>query len=224
MQSQTLRAFTVLHQLQPAWAGALILNIGLNTEGSALSFASNIAGAACLTIEPDPVTARAALRTGACDFVVNTLDEALRALKNEIRKQRPLSVGLESPVSSTLQELLERGVAPQLIATTTADPNLSNFRTPILTQSEDPAIPGSTQTTNLVNNLLNQNHWTTHVQTFPDIQTLRDFDACALGLLSPEDTLRRTWLTAAPRLFSRDRPPHRVLYLTPQEQATLETK
>jgi urocanate hydratase len=224
MQSQTLRAFTVLHQLQPTWAGALILNIGLNTEGSALSLASNIAGAACLTIEPDPTTARAALRTGACDFVVNTLDEALRALKNEIRKQRPLSVGLESPVSSTLQELLERGVDPQLIATTIADPNLTNFRTPILTQPEDPAIPGSIQTTNLVNNLLNQNHWATHDQTFPDTQTLRDFDAIALGLLSPEDTLRRTWLTAAPRLFSRDRPPHRVLYLTPEEQASLEKK
>ena len=227
MQAATLRAYTILHQLQPTWGGALILNIGLNEQGSALAFASNIAGAACLTIEPDPATARAALRTTACDFVVNTLDEALRALKNEIRKHRPLSVGLEGNPAPILDELLARGVAPQLVATTINDPALTTFQsqgTPILTLTNDLAIPGAVNTTNLLNNLLNQNHWTTQDLNFPDTKTLHNFDASALAQLPPEDTLRRTWLTAAPRLFSRERPPHRVLYLTPEERAALEKK
>jgi urocanate hydratase len=227
MQSQTLRAFTILHQLHPKWGGSLILNIGLNPEGSALALASNIAGAVCLTLEPDPAIARAALRTGACDFVVNTLDEALRALKNEVRQKRPLSVGLEANPSSTLQELLARGVAPQLVATTITDPALTVFQsegTPILSLADNLAIPGAINTANLLNNLLYQTHWTPHDLTFSDTQTLRDFDTRALALVPDEDTLRRTWLTSAPRLFSRERPPHRVLYLTPGEQAQLEKK
>ncbi len=223
MQSATLSAYTILHQLQPDWGGALILNIGLNPEGSALALASNIAGATCLTLESDPTLARAALRTGACDFVVNTLDEALRALKNEIRQHRPLSVGLEGNLATILDELIARGVSPQLISTTIPDPHLTSFQshgTPILTLTDD-LIPGAINTTSLLNNLLHQNHWTTQDLTFPDTQTLRDFDARALAQLPLEDTVRRAWLTAAPRLFSRERPPHRVLYLTSQESIQL---
>ena len=34
------------------------------------------------------------LKTGYCDFMVNSLDEALRILKNAIRKKEAISVGL----------------------------------------------------------------------------------------------------------------------------------
>jgi len=33
------------------------------------------------------------LKTGYCDFMVNNLDEALRILKNAVRKKEALSVG-----------------------------------------------------------------------------------------------------------------------------------
>jgi len=116
LQSLTLRSFTVLHQLHSNWGGKLILSIGLNPKGAAFAFASNIAGAVCLALEEDPATARGALRSGACDFVVNSLDEALRAMKNEVRRHLPISVGLQGSYAEVLAELLERGVAPQLVA------------------------------------------------------------------------------------------------------------
>jgi len=75
------------------WPGALILAIGLGPRGAAVSTAGNIAGAACLAIDPRPEACRAALLSGACDFIVNTVDEALRILKNQIRQRRPVSVG-----------------------------------------------------------------------------------------------------------------------------------
>ncbi len=57
---------------------------------------------------------KAAQRAGYLDFVVNSLDEALRALKNEVRQKRPLSVGLIANVQATGAEMKERGVQPDL--------------------------------------------------------------------------------------------------------------
>ncbi len=59
---------------------------------------------------------KSAMRAGYLDFVVvvNTLDEALRALKNEVRQKRPLTVGLIAEIEATLTEMVERGVQPDL--------------------------------------------------------------------------------------------------------------
>jgi len=109
-QSQILEAYTTLHQLGPDWGGAIILSLGLNSRARALSFAASIAGAVSLSIDNDPAHLREAIRTGACDFVVNTLDEALRAMKNEVRKRAPLSVGLQTDLFAAITELIDRGV------------------------------------------------------------------------------------------------------------------
>ena len=111
-----LRAFSVLCALaedlgRKDWAGALMVGCGLGPGGPALALAGNIAGAGCLAIEAQAAVCRAALRSGACDFVVNSVDEALRILKNEIRQRRPVSVGLAMEPNAALKELMERGVA-----------------------------------------------------------------------------------------------------------------
>lgn len=120
-QTLTLRTFTILHTLRQNWGGELILFCGLNPDGAALALASNIAGAVCLSIEEDPKNLKDALRSGSCDFIVNTLDEALRTMKNEVRKHLPLSVGLQGNPSAVLEELLARGVSPELFTDFTAD-------------------------------------------------------------------------------------------------------
>ncbi len=69
------------------------------------------------------------MRTGELDFVVNTLDEALRTLKNEIRQRRPLSVGLIADTDLALAEIAERGLLPDLLligANQNAQPILQN--------------------------------------------------------------------------------------------------
>ena len=116
VQADALRAFSALFAVRENWGGALVLNVGLGPTGAAISIAASIAGAACLSFEADGARAREALRSGACDFVVNTLDEALRVLKNEVRRKRPVSVGLEGGVDANLEEMIERGVAPELVA------------------------------------------------------------------------------------------------------------
>ena len=108
--------FVALMELHSDPGGSLLLYSRLDREGIALAIASNVAGLASLGIEPEAARAKSALRTGVCDFVVINLDEALRILKNEIRKRRPVSVALLGDLNSVLLEITERGVQPDAIA------------------------------------------------------------------------------------------------------------
>src|SRR5512140_2673187 len=75
--------------------GGRLLYVGeLDEPGSALTVASNIAGGATLAASAQPAALRQALREGVIDFLVNSLDEALRILKNEVRKREPVAVAV----------------------------------------------------------------------------------------------------------------------------------
>src|SRR5512133_25699 len=75
-------------------AGKLIVSGGMGGMGGAQPLAATMTGAAFLGIDVDPERIKKRLKTGYCDFMVNTLDEALRILKNAVRKKENISVGL----------------------------------------------------------------------------------------------------------------------------------
>jgi urocanate hydratase len=56
------------------------------------------------------------VKTGYCDVMVNNLDEALRILKNAVRKREPASVGLIGNPFEITQEMTSRGIVPDLLA------------------------------------------------------------------------------------------------------------
>src|SRR5271155_5872297 len=103
-------------RFQGELGGKLLLFGRLDADGAAVALAANISGAATLGVDADSERLRQGIRRGFCDFVVNNLDEALRILKNEIRKKRPVSVCLEGDLVATLQEAVERGLQPDLLA------------------------------------------------------------------------------------------------------------
>jgi urocanate hydratase len=233
-QARILRAFTVLSSVRANWPGALVLNIGLDPVGSAISLAANVAGAVSLTIEPDSAVVRNALRSGSCDFVVNTLDEALRAIKNEIRKHRPLSVGLEGEPSSVLAEIIDRGVAPEIFTGPTAYPEAAaHFRSlgallvSFAEEAHTTTGPVATieNAAGVLEAFLATRVWQMRGFNFSSYAEVRDFDARALALLPAEseavseDRLRRQWLLSAARILPRDR--HRTLWLTDEENRAL---
>jgi len=87
-------------------------------RGAALALAANIAGAASLGVDADSEWLRHGIRHGFCDFLVNSLNEARRILKNEVRKKQPVSVCLEGDLAATLVEAVERGLQPDLLVVT----------------------------------------------------------------------------------------------------------
>jgi urocanate hydratase len=101
-------------------AGKLIVSGGMGGMGGAQPLAATMAGAAFLGIDVDPERIKKRLKTGYCDFMVTTLDEALRILKNAARKKENVSVGLVGNCADLLPELAERGVVPDILTDQTS--------------------------------------------------------------------------------------------------------
>jgi hypothetical protein len=238
VQTQILRTYTALYSLRSDrngdWGGALILACGLNEQGAALALAANIAGAVCLNIEDNPATLKEAIRSGSCDFIVNTVDEALRAMKNEVRKHLPLSVGLQCNPTQALQELLERGVSPQLFTDLTHTPSrleaMQRFKASgsriVSFDSNHPVekerIGEILDADALIEAFIHPRQWHLSSFFFNTTAAMRTFDAEALSQLPEDDLLRRRWLSAAPRILQRERPIHRTLWLTQTEEELIQ--
>jgi len=100
--------------------GKLIVSGGMGGMGGAQPLAATMAGAAFLGIDVDPERIKKRLKTGYCDFMVTTLDEALRILKNAVRKKENISVGLVGNCADVIPELAERGVVPDILTDQTS--------------------------------------------------------------------------------------------------------
>src|SRR4051812_18734357 len=101
-------------------AGKLIVSGGMGGMGGAQPLAATMTGAAFLGIDVDPERIKKRLRTGYCDFMVTSLDEALRILKNAVRKKENVSVGLVGNCADVIPELAERGVVPDILTDQTS--------------------------------------------------------------------------------------------------------
>lgn len=96
-------------------SGKLIVNCGMGRNGGLYSLAATMNGAAFLGIDVDPEQIKKQLKTGRCDFMVNSLDEALRILKNAVRKKENVAVGLVANYKDVVHEFAARGVQPDIL-------------------------------------------------------------------------------------------------------------
>src|SRR6266567_3476356 len=71
-------------------------------------------------IAVDPERIKRRVKTGYCDVIVKSLDEALRILKNAVRKGEATSVGLVGNCADLIPELAKRGVVPDLLTDQTS--------------------------------------------------------------------------------------------------------
>jgi urocanate hydratase len=101
-------------------AGKLVVSGGMGGMGGAQPLAATMAGACFLGIDVDAERIKKRLKTGYCDFMVNNLDEALRILKNAVRKKEAISVGLIGNCADVIPELAERGVLPDILTDQTS--------------------------------------------------------------------------------------------------------
>ena len=101
-------------------AGRTILTAGLGGMGGAQPLAATMAGAAILCIEVDPARIERRLETRYLDRATESLDEALRLVREAARERRPLSVGLLGNAAEVVPELAERGERFDLVTDQTA--------------------------------------------------------------------------------------------------------
>lgn len=237
-QSAVYRKYTALQALAASrfdnsLSGRLVLCPGLDSSGTELALCSVISGAGYLAIDPRPQRLKSAVRNGLCNFMVNTLDEALRVLKNELRKRKPLSVGLLGDAGKVLPAMVERGVQPDLLGNFQSRGNQGDSAGALLQFVERGAIvidfdsgeagsdsePAATIELNEQRVTGAQNEvemmWTPSAP-----RDLEKIDQRAMAWLPADDTVRRRWLREAPAYFYRQRPLQRVLGLKEDELAS----
>ena len=101
-------------------SGKLVVSGGMGGMGGAQPLAATMNGAGFLGIDADPERIKKRLKTGYCDVMVTSLDEALRILKNAVRKGEATSVGLVGNCADVIPELAKRGVVPDLLTDQTS--------------------------------------------------------------------------------------------------------
>jgi len=101
-------------------AGKLVVTGGMGGMGGAQPLAATMNGAAFLGIDVDPERIKRRVKTGYCDVMVTNLDEALRILKNAVRKREAVSVGLVGNCADVIPELARRGVVPDVLTDQTS--------------------------------------------------------------------------------------------------------
>src|SRR6202140_3971953 len=101
-------------------AGKLVVTGGMGGMGGPQPLAATMNGAAFLGVDADPERIKRRVKTGYCDVMVTSLDEALRILKNAVRKRDAVSVGLVGNCADVLPELARRGVVPDVLTDQTS--------------------------------------------------------------------------------------------------------
>ena len=98
----------------------LVVSGGMGGMGGAQPLAATMNGAAFLGIDVDRERIKRRVKTGYCDVMVTSLDEALRILKNAVRKGEATSVGLAGNCADVIPEMAKRGVVPDLLTDQTS--------------------------------------------------------------------------------------------------------
>ncbi|HEV8186812.1 MAG TPA: urocanate hydratase [Pyrinomonadaceae bacterium] len=91
-------------------SGKLVVSGGMGGMGGAQPLAATLNGAVFLGVDVDPVRIERRVRTGYCDRIAMTLDEALNIVEDACDQKRAVSVGLVGNCAEILPELVRRGV------------------------------------------------------------------------------------------------------------------
>jgi urocanate hydratase len=100
--------------------GKWIVSGGLGGMGGAQPLAGTMNGAVFLGIDVDKARIEKRLKTGYCDQMAFSLDEALQLVEGARSERRALSVGLVANCADVLPELARRGVVPDILTDQTS--------------------------------------------------------------------------------------------------------
>jgi len=100
--------------------GRLIISGGMGGMGGAQPLAATMNGAVFLGIDVDPQKIERRVRTGYCDLLVETLEEAISRAEEARTTGRALSLGLVGNCADVLPELVRRDVVPDLLTDQTS--------------------------------------------------------------------------------------------------------
>ena len=100
--------------------GRWILTGGLGGMGGAQPLAATMAGFSMLAVEVDESRIDLRLQSGYIDHKVKTLDAALDIIQKSCRESVPVSVGLLDNAADVFQQLVDKGISPDVVTDQTS--------------------------------------------------------------------------------------------------------
>src|SRR5437899_8728827 len=100
--------------------GKSVLTGGLGRMGGAQPLAATMNGAVFLGVEVDPVRIEKRLKSGYCDKIARSLDDALKLIETARKDRQSISVGLVGNCADVLPEIVKRGVVPDVLTDQTS--------------------------------------------------------------------------------------------------------
>jgi urocanate hydratase len=100
--------------------GKFVLTGGLGGMGGAQPLAATMNGAVFLGVEVDPARIEKRLKSGYCDKIAWSLDEALKLIDQARKGRKSISVGLVGNCADVLPEVVKRGIVPDVLTDQTS--------------------------------------------------------------------------------------------------------
>ena len=100
--------------------GKFVLTGGLGGMGGAQPLAATMNGAIFLGVDVDPMRIEKRLKSGYCDKIARSLDEALNLIDQARKDRKALSVGLVGNCADVLPEIVKRGIVPDVLTDQTS--------------------------------------------------------------------------------------------------------
>jgi urocanate hydratase len=101
-------------------AGKLIVSGGMGGMGGAQPLAATMNGARFLGIDVDPARIEKRLKSGYCDKIAHSLDDALLLLDDALKNKQAISVGLVGNCADVVPELARRDLVPDILTDQTS--------------------------------------------------------------------------------------------------------
>src|SRR2546423_2868507 len=98
----------------------LVVSGGMGGMGGAQPLAAAMNGACFIGIDVDPSRIEKRIKTGYCDLMTWSLDEALHMIEEARARGEAVSVGLVGNCADVLPELARRGIVPDLLTEQTS--------------------------------------------------------------------------------------------------------
>ena len=117
--------------------GKFVLTGGLGGMGGAQPLAATMNGAVFLGVEVDPARIEKRLKSGYCDKIAHSIDDALKLIDQARKHRQSLSVGLVGNCADILPEIVRRGVLPDILTDQTSAHDALNGYVPNKMSLED---------------------------------------------------------------------------------------
>ena len=100
--------------------GKLVVSGGMGGMGGAQPLAATMNGARFLGVDVDSERIQKRLKSGYCDYIAWSVDQALAILDEAHREAKAISVGLVANIADVLPELIARDIVPDVLTDQTS--------------------------------------------------------------------------------------------------------